>query len=67
MGFTEISRRSAAAYYHLGVDAQEKREFSRASELYRKALKIFLRDDKKRELAETYHQLGNVAYQQQQW
>ena len=51
----------AGAYHHLGMIADERRDFVGAEQWYRKALAITEKQGDEYLAAITYHQLGNIA------
>ena len=52
----------ASAYHHLGMIAEEQRDFATAEQWCRKSLAITEKQGNEHAAASTYHQLGNVAY-----
>ena len=63
----EAARLAAGTYHHLGIVAEEQRDWATAEARYLKALEIFLAHQDELSAAKTYHQLGSVAQQQRDW
>ena len=51
-------------YHHLGMIAQEQRDFAQAEQWYRKSLAISEKPGNESDAASTYHQLGSIAQEQ---
>ncbi|NES03617.1 MAG: tetratricopeptide repeat protein [Okeania sp. SIO2F4] len=59
--------RIAAAYHHLGMVAQEQRQFNEAIKNFQEAMQIFENTGDFYNVADEYHHLGMVAREQRQF
>jgi tetratricopeptide (TPR) repeat protein len=64
----EMSKKlSASVYRHLGISAEERRQWKQADQYYHRALQIRQEYNERYEQADIYHNLGIVAQEQRQW
>ena len=67
LGMADNEPKIAVAYHQLGMIAQERQQFDRAEQWYRKALEIYERLGLERDAADDYHQLGMIAQERRQF
>jgi tetratricopeptide (TPR) repeat protein len=63
----ECRRLKAGSYHHLGVVAEEQRQFTQAEQYYQQALQLFIDSNDRHSQAFIYNNFGVLAEEQRQW